>query len=295
MRIQIRRTICIVASVSMLCALTFNSPASETVGGALRVVPTVPKVPPAEPPALPPADDVVVTESGDPKAPAESFTVNVHQMDDAVNEAHALAAFPSEQREYKDAPKLAEAMLRYALDLADSAPPVTRKSNPQQIQKFVSLFNYQSENVPFCAMGVAFAAAKAYCDLNPKRIPYTGRNDISTFKSVIPIVKKYYFTPSASCLFMMNEAKKHRSTQRGGWVAKGTRAPRRGWLVLFDWSGDGVPDHVGIVRASSRIDANWLYTVEFNTSVMNGSQRNGGAVAKKMRSMNDVLGFIRTY
>lgn len=297
MIINARSAVYVVASAFILYGLTFKSPYPGTAEGAARAVSIPPKATPPAPAALPQAEEVVVTETGDPESPGETFAVDLLAVNDALSESHALAAFPSEQRRYKDARRVAEAMLGYALELAERQPPVTRQSNPRQIQKFVRLFNYQSERVPFCAMGVAFAAAKAYCDLMPERVPYNGANDTRTFKSVIPLVKKYYFTPSASCLFMMNEAKKRRSTQRGGWVAKGTRAPRRGWLVLFDWKnkGDGVPDHVGIVRASGGRHADRLYTVEFNTSVVNGNQRDGGAVAKKVRSMDDVLGYIRTY
>lgn len=292
MKNNLRKAIYVLAAVIMLYGLTFDFPSSGMTSGAVPAARTAPKAP-----APKPVEEVLVTEAGDPGTPGESFVVNPRALNNALNDSPALAAFPSELKKYKDARRLAEGMLNYALELAERDPPVTRQSNPRQIQKFVGLFNYQSENVAFCAMGVAYAAIKAYCDLTPEKIPYSRTNDTRTFQTLLPIIKKYYFTPSASCWFMMNEAMKRRPTQRGGWVAKGTRLPKRGWLVLFDWRnrGDGVPDHIGIVRGIGGRDLDRLYTVEFNTSVMLGSQRNGGAVAKKVRNMDDVLGYIRTY
>jgi hypothetical protein len=303
MKNNFRKIIYAAASVIIVYCLTFNFPSSGMTAGAAHSARTSPESPIPAPFALPPpeavevTEEVEVTESGDPETPGETFVVDKRALDDAVNNTYALAAFPSALTSYKDARRWAVAMLDSALELANRNPPVTRQSNPQQIRKFVGLFNYRSENVAFCAMGVAWAAVKAFCDLTPEKIQYSGANDTRTFQHLLPIIKKYYFTPSASCLLMMNEAMKHKSTQRGGWVAKGTRLPKRGWLVLFDWKsrGDGVPDHIGIVNGLGGRNYNKLYTVEFNTSVTYGSQRNGGAVAKKVRSMDDVLGYIRTY
>lgn len=291
---KFRKAIYVVASALMLHGLVFNLPSSGAANGVAHAVHTSPAVPAPMPAALPRAGEVEVTESGDPDAPGETFVVDERALNELLVESHELAAFPTEQRKYKDARRVAERMLDYALELANRNPPVSRQSNPGQIKKFVGLFNFRSEQTAFCAMGIAYAAAKAFCDLTPERVPYTRRNDTRTFKTILPLISKYYFAPSASCLFMMNEAKRRKSTQRGGWVAKGTRTPKRGWLVLFDWKnrGDGIPDHVGIINGVGRRGA--LYTVEFNTSIA-GSQRDGGAVAEKVRSTRDVLGFIRTY
>lgn len=294
---NLRRAIYVLASAVVIYGLTFDSPSSGMNARAARAAHTSPKAANPEPIPTPPDEEVRVTESGDPGEPGESFVVDMRAMSDALKESPTLAAFPREQRQYVDAKKVAEGMLSFALELAERTPPVTRQTSPRQIQRFTGLFDYRSENVPFCAMGVAYAAIKAYCDLTPGKITYSRWNETRTFKALLPIINEHYFPPSASCLFMMNEAKKRRSSQRGGWVAKGRRLPKRGWLVLFDWNnrGDGVPDHVGIVRGLGGRNLERLYTVEFNTSVMSGSQRNGGAVAKKVRSMDDVLGFIRTY
>lgn len=39
--------------------------------------------------------------------------------------------------------------------------------------------------------------------------------------------------------------------------------PLPGELIFFDWDGDGIPDHVGIVESC---DGSTVYTVEGNTS-----------------------------
>jgi len=246
------------------------------------------------------SQDINVEESGDPDAPVEVLVVDERALENVLRETHALAAFPTRKRRYKNARRVAERMLQYALEYADQRPPVSRRSSPAQVREFVGLFDYKSENVPFCAMGVAFAMSKAYCDSSPERITYNARNDTSTFQKVLPLMKKFYFTPSPSCRFMMNEAKKRKFGQRGSWVAKGELRPRRAWLVLFDWKKgkvgrDGIPDHVGIVHAVDARDQNKVHTVEFNTSIKMGSQSNGGAVARKVRDVGDILGFIRTY
>lgn len=294
---KFRKAIYVMVSALMLHGLFFGAPSSGAADGAPPAART-PALAPAPPPApapLPRDGEVEVMEMGDPDAPGETLVYDERAIKEVLTETSQLAAFPTEQKKYKKARRVAEGVLAYALELANRTPPVTRQSDPQQIQKFVGLFNFRSEKTAFCAMGIAFAAAKVYCDLTPERIPYTRRNDIRTFKTVLPLIDKYYFPPSPSCLFMMKEAKKRKSTQRGGWVAKGAATPRRGWLVLFDWKnrGDGIPDHIGIIKAVGARGT--LYTVEFNTSVANGSQRDGGAVAEKVRSTRDVLGFIRTY
>ena len=247
-----------------------------------------------------PTQDIKMEESGDPDAPVEVLTVNEVALENVLKESHALSAFPVRKRRYKDARNVAMAMLNNALKYANQSPPVSRKTSPGEIRKFVSLFDYPSENVPFCAMGIAYVASKAYCDTSPQKITYSSKNDASTFQKVLPLMKSYYFTPSPSCRIMLKEAKKKRFGQRGSWVEKGRVVARPAWLVIFDWKKgkagrDGVPDHVGIVYAVDANDSDKVHTVEFNTSIRKGNQSNGGAVARKVRSMSDIMGFIKTY
>jgi hypothetical protein len=77
------------------------------------------------------------------------------------------------------------------------------------------------------------------------------------------------------------------------WVARldanASLAPRPGWLVVYNWNGDGKSDHVGLVE---RIAGTTLHTIEFNTSAKNDS--NGGTVARRERAFDKTVeGFIR--
>lgn len=66
----------------------------------------------------------------------------------------------------------------------------------------------------------------------------------------------------------------------------GAKTARMGDVVLFDFNGDGVSDHVGLVTGN---DGRYLYTIEFNT-VSNGRS---GCVARKTRPYKLVMGCIR--
>jgi hypothetical protein len=238
---------------------------------------------------------VEAVESGDPDAPPDKVTIDQAEVEDQLRESHALFAFSAEQRSYKEDRKVAEAMLDYTLSLAHQSPPVTRETRPGQVRRIVGLYGLRSENVAFCAIGVAYAAARAFCDVSPRRIIYSREDETSTLKNVLPIIKKYYFTPHPLCRYMVMEAKKRSPTQSGGWVAKGSKRPMRAWIVVFDWDKDGVADHVGIVRSVGPRASGLLHTVEFNTCINDGGRRKCGAVAEKERNMDQVMGFIRTY
>lgn len=75
-----------------------------------------------------------------------------------------------------------------------------------------------------------------------------------------------------------------------GWLVKREDA-REGDLVCFDWDGDGVADHIGIVE----IKYAWSFqTIEGNTSgSWRGSQSNGGGVYRRVRSFDTVIAVIR--
>ena len=61
-----------------------------------------------------------------------------------------------------------------------------------------------------------------------------------------------------------------------------TSDARPGDVVYFDWEGDGVSDHVGIVESNS---GSYLQTIEGNT--------NNGQVARRTRPYGSVCGVIR--
>lgn len=75
-----------------------------------------------------------------------------------------------------------------------------------------------------------------------------------------------------------------------GWLVLREKA-QPGDLVCFDWDGDGVADHIGIVE----IKYSWSYqTIEGNTSgSWRGSQSNGGGVYRRVRSFDTVIAVIR--
>lgn len=65
------------------------------------------------------------------------------------------------------------------------------------------------------------------------------------------------------------------------------KQPRVGSVVFFDWNGDGVADHVGMVE---NINADGsVTTIEGNTS--SGNNSNGGEVQRRVRSLGSILGF----
>lgn len=64
-----------------------------------------------------------------------------------------------------------------------------------------------------------------------------------------------------------------------------------GWLVLYDWDGDGIADHVEIVESFQTAG---LTTIGGNTSFDDsGSQSNGGAVARRHRGYGPVMGYAK--
>lgn len=78
---------------------------------------------------------------------------------------------------------------------------------------------------------------------------------------------------TAYCPYVVNYAKQHRQ-----WVTDGFR---RGDLVLFDWDGDKVADHIGLVTGASLSS---VYTIEGNVD---------NAVRKMERSCVTILGAYR--
>ena len=77
----------------------------------------------------------------------------------------------------------------------------------------------------------------------------------------------------------------------GQLVAPSNAAP--GDLICFDWDGDGVADHVGLVEANY---GSWVQTIEGNTSSgAAGSQSNGGGVWRRTRDWSSVCAVIRPH
>ena len=89
--------------------------------------------------------------------------------------------------------------------------------------------------------------------------------------------------PGAYCPYVERDG-------RNAGRAVDKRSAAAGDVVLFDWGGDGVADHVGIVEQNN---GSYLTTIEGNTSNGSGSQSNGGVVARRTRSFSSVRCVLR--
>lgn len=161
----------------------------------------------------------------------------------------------------------------------------SRSSNPMDIERMLRLYDFGLRDsngtyVPYCAAGVSWCAAAAY------REAQGGEVTTSTAKPLLADVDYHHFYPSPSVADMYYVARGKRRWREA------TVTPRAGWLVIY---GFGRPhNHVGIVESAT---ATQLTTIEFNTTqpTSTGDQRNGGAVARRMRPRNtSVMGFIAT-
>lgn len=72
------------------------------------------------------------------------------------------------------------------------------------------------------------------------------------------------------------------------WRPNHNEGVEPGWLVLYNWSGGGEPQHVGIVK---EIHGDHLVAVEGNTGGTNPSD--GGMVAIESRPYNFTVGYAR--
>ena len=85
---------------------------------------------------------------------------------------------------------------------------------------------------------------------------------------------------TASCTQLMNAAK-----SSSMWVTSGYQP---GDVVIYDWGGDKVPDHCGIVES---VSSSSVVAIEGNTSV--GNDSDGGQVMRRTRSTSQILGAVR--
>ncbi len=167
---------------------------------------------------------------------------------------------------------------------------ISRADNIDQVSRFLKLFNLptrmQGKWVPYCAAGLSFAAAKAFCNLSG--IKYNQDNAIRVFRSVLLRIKDRFFRPTARCW----ELKETAINQDRFLVnnAANRKLVKPGYIVLFNFDSDVLPDHVGIVES---IDADSVRTVEFNTSSTDDT--NGGAVSRRDRTFKTIQGFVKIY
>lgn len=83
---------------------------------------------------------------------------------------------------------------------------------------------------------------------------------------------------SAFCPYIESYFRKH-----GRWQG----SPQKGAIVFFDWDGDGVSGHIGIV--DTIINQNEVITIEGNTSATDNS--NGGQVQRRSRFSHQIRGY----
>lgn len=142
----------------------------------------------------------------------------------------------------------------------------SRWTDPQQGTKYGRYYakltgsSYYGQNgVPYCAMFVSwvFAQVGATCP----------------------------GLPEAYCPYILSKAR------NAGAVLSSKQSAKPGDVILFDWGGDGVCDHVGIVEKNF---GSYVQTIEGNTSSgTSGSQSNGGVVARRTRSWGTVKAVVR--
>ena len=182
----------------------------------------------------------------------------------------------------------------FALELLKTSSEylgVSRSSNIEQVGRFLRLFGLGVRDesgkwMPFCAAGLSFAAAKTFCDLSG--IKYNQNNAIGIFKTVLLAIKDRFFRPTAR----VREVKETAINQGRYLVnsAANRKLVKPGYLILFQFDSDPMPDHIGIVVS---IDSDSVKTVEFNTSSENDT--NGGAVSRRDRSFKTIDGFVKLY
>lgn len=90
----------------------------------------------------------------------------------------------------------------------------------------------------------------------------------------------------AYCPFMVSDAR----AQRNGLVVVPRDKVEPGDIAMFDWTGDGTSDHVGIVETKPNKQGTFM-CVEGNTSMTN--QSDGGEVMQRIRNIDRVQVFIR--
>ena len=74
----------------------------------------------------------------------------------------------------------------------------------------------------------------------------------------------------------------HIAIFKNAGIWKGKTKPQAGWIITYDWDGDGVADHIGMVE---KISGNTVTAIEGNTS--------GGIVGRRTIAWNNasVLGY----
>ncbi len=146
--------------------------------------------------------------------------------------------------------------------LAEAMKWIGTKENPPHSNKVI-FSDWYGLRGPWCAMFVSWCFSKAgSVAIDPKNARW------------------------AYCPFMVNDAR----AQRNGLITVPIDKVQPGDVAMFDWQGDGISDHVGIVATKPDSKGNFD-CVEGNTSVSNNSD--GGEVMRRSRNKKQVQVFVR--
>ena len=136
--------------------------------------------------------------------------------------------------------------------------------------------------------------------LGLSRNAQTHRPIIDIYNGYRPLARGYavtywddYCDVTVSAAFIMLNAvsaiggtecgvQEHIQIFKNAGIWKGKTKPKEGWIITYDWDGDGVADHIGMVE---KITENTVTAIEGNTS--------GGIVGRRSIVWNDsaVLGY----
>lgn len=230
--------------------------------------------------------DVQEDHQSDVDAPVEKLEITGAAATRAAK-LRGLASF--RPKAAKDPKAFAIEMLRIAESHA--ARGVTRKSDPNQVARYLNLFDLDEDEdlrygkggtgtvIPFCACGVSYAGSLAHGRLNDAA-------PLDAVKRASEEVSQMYFLCDSAVAAIRADAER-RKTWRD---ASASTSPKPGWLIVFRFPQG---NHIGMVK---EFHGSSLTTVEFNTTGTGPDQRNGGCVLIKRRSLNQtVKGYVALY
>jgi hypothetical protein len=182
----------------------------------------------------------------------------------------------------------AQAVAERSLAIAIGYIGENRTDDLPEIDEWLQVEGDDAPLDPFCAAYVSWDRAKALAQL--LGVAFTPETIVSVLKAdILPVLSAHYLAPSASCGAIMRDAQ-----AKGIWLSVAAMGDNvsllPGWLALFCWNGSGTPEHIGFVEQDL---GDTIGTVEGNTS--DASNANGGTVARKIRSLQFVVGFVKTY
>jgi hypothetical protein len=163
-------------------------------------------------------------------------------------------------------PPLNERALQIMVGLEKAGVHETSPNRSPMIDHIKEYVNGYTDSEPWCADAVTYCYKKASNELWPKAGCFNHR-----------------YCPS-----WLESARRNRCG-----LAVLTRGIRKGDPVLFDWDGDGVPDHIGMVK---RAYPGFVRTIEGPIPTEEGNTglpgKNDG-VYSKWRKKSSIVAFVR--